>query len=894
MMLIESMKRSIPVKISLAIFIIEILLLAMMGIFYSARFSEEIDRRINEKLALPGTLMNQRAMTYDSVKDFQALSELVQEEVVEAFIFKRDGVVFFTADPAQEGRNYADFLSETEKKGFGSEVEHIRQVSFCRDEGHFISSISPLVSGGELLGGLYVRISADGIEKEKRDIVLFFCIGALLVVALTTLIEAYVVHRLIVPRIVDASTVLRRYALGDFSVRIDRLGDEDQLGGLMQQVNLLLERIEKYTLKLHALNKVGENFARATDRQEILRLASQTAEQHLAVRAMSRGEDSEEVLFSLPPSTEGAEGEDLVVSFTGIGDRGQLSPTEISFVAALSGLVTSALDRIASFARLTKAEEKYRYLFMQALEGIFRTSPEGRLLDANPALAAMNGYDSPEEMIASITHLADCYKNPEDRLRLMQLLEQEEKYHDFEVEMQRRDGSTFLAWMSGRAIKDRQGAIQSVEGRIVDISERKLREKEKQEQLANDAVTQAKLLMVEDLAEKNRQLQDTLDELRSTQLQLIQSEKMAAVGMTAGGVAHDLNNILAGVVSYPELLLATLPAESEVRKPLETILASGRRAAAVVADLLTLAQGSARVKQNVILDSLVEEYLQAVEFKQMMRDYPQVQVTSCYEAGNMCIVCSPVHIQKVIMNLVMNAVEAVSSSGGSVALRTRHESSDHQGEGLQDFVVLEVSDDGPGIPPESREHIFEPFYTRKVMGKKGTGLGLTVVWNVVREHEGRIEMDCDAPGTTFRVFLPAQKISASEQIGEVAEIDLQGQGRILVVDDEPLQRDVADKMLRVFGYQVDTVPSGEEAVAYLKEHKVDLVILDMLMPPGMNGLQTYQQISVLHPSQKALIVSGFSESADVKMAMQLGVGGFVKKPYTMQQIARAVKEELER
>ena len=455
--------------------------------------------------------------------------------------------------------------------------------------------------------------------------------------------------------------------------------------------------------------------------------------------------------------------------------------------------------------------------------------------------------------------------------------------------------SFFPVSLSARLVKNSRGEVQSVEGRIIDITERRQREEKKQAQLAADAAAEARLMLVKDLEKKNRLLQNTLDELRNTQLQLVQSEKMAAVGMTAGGVAHDLNNILAGVVSYPELLLATLPSDSQMRKPLELILASGRRAVAVVADLLTLAKGSARIKQYDQLDRLVEEYLHSVEFRMLMRDYPEVRVVTEFEANRLWIHCSPVHILKVVMNLVMNAVEAVAPGGGTVTLRTSLVSQNHENEEAQlNFAVLEVHDDGPGLSPESRGHIFEPFYTRKVMGKKGTGLGLTVVWNVVREHDGEIELDCVSGGTAFRVFLPAMDVQ--EQNGPAVEekLDLQGNGFILVVDDEPLQRDVAEKMLTTFGYEVVTVPSGEEAVVFLQAIAVDLVILDMLMPPGMNGLETYCKIIEKHPGQKALIVSGFSESSDVKMAMELGVGGFVKKPYSMAQIAKAVKNELAR
>lgn len=894
--MLGKIRHSIPIKISLAILIIEVVLLTVMGAFYSSRFSEEIDRRVADKLALPGILMNQRAMPYDSVEDLHALSEVVQETVLEAFVFKREGTVFFTADPAKEGRVYTDFLSGEERDTLGTDLSRPFQTSFTTEPGgHFLSNITPLRAEGELLGGLYLRISTDAIEKEKRGVVLFFCVGAFLAILLTTLVEAIVVHRLCVPRIVTTLDAIKHYGDGDFSARIDSVGVRDELGELMSQVNHLLETISDYTGKLHAINLAGEDFFRSAKRDEILRIAVRTVENNLPVKVAvaEAGGTARDHVFSLPVFAGNPENCLPILRFIGLSGYDRLRPVDTSFVYALSGLMVSALNRIDAFERITQAEEKYRYLFTSALEGIFRTRADGSLLDANPAFAALAGFNSAEEMVNSVTDISKFYLDQQDRVELIQILAREGKAQDYEVVFKRLDGSAFPATVSARAVKNDSGEIQVIEGRITDISERSQREREKQDRLATEAATRARLLMVEDLEQKNRQLQETLDELKNTQLQLIQSEKMVAIGMTAGGVAHDLNNILSGIISYPELLLLGLPAESEMRRPLESILASGRRAAAVVADLLTLAQGSAKVRQNVLLDSLVEEYLQSIEFKQMMRDYPNVTVSSVYEGGDMCIICSPVHIQKVIMNLVMNAVEAVSSLGGSVTLHTRHTVGGPDGQlNDQDLVVLEVRDDGPGIPPESRGRIFEPFYTRKVMGKKGTGLGLTVVWNVIREHEGRIELDCDSPGTTFRIYLPAQKIAANEKIEVELENDLRGKGSILIVDDEPLQRDIAGKMLTIFGYQVEAVASGEEAIAHLRKKRVDLVVLDMLMPPGINGLQTYRQIVDLHPGQKALIVSGFSESIDVKQAMQLGVGGFVKKPYTIAQIAGAVKDEL--
>jgi CheY-like chemotaxis protein len=179
------------------------------------------------------------------------------------------------------------------------------------------------------------------------------------------------------------------------------------------------------------------------------------------------------------------------------------------------------------------------------------------------------------------------------------------------------------------------------------------------------------------------------------------------------------------------------------------------------------------------------------------------------------------------------------------------------------------------------------------MGKSGTGLGLTVVWTAMEEHDGKILVESNEQGTCFQLYFPISKKEETAQIEKERAGDLRGNGEhILVVDDEPQLLDIASQMLRAFGYKVDTVCSGELAVEFVKNNPVDLILIDMLMDPGMNGRQTYEKIITLYPNQKAIIVSGFSESDDVKAALQLGAGGFIKKPYAMDQLGRAVKETL--
>jgi len=256
----------------------------------------------------------------------------------------------------------------------------------------------------------------------------------------------------------------------------------------------------------------------------------------------------------------------------------------------------------------------------------------------------------------------------------------------------------------------------------------------------------------------------------------------------------------------------------------------------------------------------------------------------------------PVHIKKSLMNLLTNAAEAIETSG-TITVATSNilvDQSDAESGDLPpgEYVLLTVSDTGSGISPEDMQRIFEPFYTKKVMGRSGTGLGLAVVWNTIQDHQGLVKVHSSKHGTTFTLYFPATAEIIEEKKKPTGLNDLQGCGTILVVDDDELQRNLAKEMLSMLGYTVHTVTSGEEAVDYLQTHKVDLVFLDMIMDPGMNGCQTYEKIITFHPEQKAIIVSGFSEYDMTRKAQALGVGGYVRKPFTVEQIALAVKKEL--
>jgi CheY-like chemotaxis protein len=252
------------------------------------------------------------------------------------------------------------------------------------------------------------------------------------------------------------------------------------------------------------------------------------------------------------------------------------------------------------------------------------------------------------------------------------------------------------------------------------------------------------------------------------------------------------------------------------------------------------------------------------------------------------------------MNLLSNAAEAISDQG-EVTLLTENRYLDKPIAGYDeiregDYVVLGVSDTGKGISAQDMGKIFEPFYTKKVMGRSGTGLGLAVVWGTVKDHGGYIDVRSEeGKGSVFTLYFPVTREEKAKDQPSIPAESYRGRGEsILVVDDVKEQRELATAMLSRLGYRVSSVSSGEEAVTYLKANRVDLLVLDMIMDPGMDGLETYQKVLEINPKQKAIIVSGFSETDRVKKAQELGAGAYVKKPYVQEKIGLATRRELDK
>ena len=777
--------------------------------------------------------------------------------------------------------------------------------------------------------------------QEQGNRVTLYLIG---VISFSVIVSIIVTYFLYMPRLKEIVQVLQAAGNGDFSVRVTELGSGDELGLCTKQVNLLISTIQEYIGRLHELNRVGEELANALTRDEVVRVVVETVESQFDGRCagvfewsafVRKTDQAKQYVAFLSQAkidrlVEGgivtvSEDEPLTGSVSSLpvkflyvpvveqnvttsvmvfgGRNGDLlfSPVVGEFVGTLSRLVSNAFSRIMSIHEMTRAESKYRALFMMMQGGMFRANGSGQFEDINPALAAMGGYDSVEDMLQNIANISEVYANPEERKKIVEQLYRDGWIKGLNLELRRKDGSSFPALVTAHLVFNEAGDVVAVEGNVADMTERTRREQAEREHAVAEAASRAKSEMLDDLEGKNQQLRATLDEMRVMQRQLLQSEKMATIGTMAAGVAHELNNILAASVSYPELMMMQLPEDSELRKPLTAIRNSGTRAVDIINDLLLLSKGTSKGMKLQELNDLLQSCFQSLDVVKVLALNSDLQLETRLCSESVYLRCTALHVQKAIVNMLTSALETAGTKGAvtitadlveiehdtlySLALR----------EGL--YCVVMISFDDSSVNREYSERIFDPFYFSSVSGKKSvkSGLGLTVAWNLIQEHEGAVvaESGDDGSGGSFRIYLPVtREPETGESLSEQHAEDLKGNGTILVVDDEPLQRDITERMLTELGYQAYLVASGERAIEFVEKRPVDLVLLDMLMPPGMSGYETYREILSIRPGQKALIISGFSSSEDIEKTLALGAGGLLKKPYSLVQLGHMIMTEL--
>jgi len=532
---------------------------------------------------------------------------------------------------------------------------------------------------------------------------------------------------------------------------------------------------------------------------------------------------------------------------------------------AVQGAARDVTERLRYEKALKESEEKYRNLVQHAPAGIYEFDMEAfRFTSVNDVMCEYTGFSRVEFL--EMDPYALISKESKDTLNQLinRVYRETPRELSAEYELTRKNGKKFWVLSNSRFFY-KDGAPKRAMAVVHDLTESKKAEAEK----------------------------------KALEAKLQNARKLELLGTLAGGVAHDLNNILSGIVSYPDLLLLDLDADSTLRKPLLTIKQSGLKASAIVQDLLTLARRNVAIKNVIDLNKFVKDFVATPECRKIVGYHPDITLETDLGGGLCHVYGSESHLSKTVMNLASNAADAMPA-GGTISIATRDCYLDRSYAGFEvipqgEYAILEVSDTGIGMLHSDLEKIFEPFYTKKVQGRSGTGLGMSVVWGTVKDHDGYIDIVTEeGTGTTFTLYFPASR-SELPASTPIRIDDYLGKGEsILIIDDSQEQRDLIGRMMQRLGYAADTADSGETAVAMVADKNYDLIILDMIMPPGMDGLETYRQILEKVPYQKAVIASGYSKSDRVEAAQRLGAGSYIKKPFILEKIGMAVRRELDR
>ena len=502
---------------------------------------------------------------------------------------------------------------------------------------------------------------------------------------------------------------------------------------------------------------------------------------------------------------------------------------------------------------LSASEQRYRLLFERNLAGVYRTTPDGRVLDCNDACVRIFGFASREEALRC--HLEDLYPDRVERERMLEALRMHKTITNYDIVMRGRDGRRLFVLLNATLI-EADGQAPVIEGTLFDITERKVLE----------------------------------DQLR-------QAQKMEAVGQLAGGVAHDFNNLLTIINGYSQLVMAELRPGNSTRTRVAEVLKAGERAASLTRQLLAFSRHQAVEPEPVDL-SVVLESLHSM-LRRLIGEHIELSITPNPRAG--LIKADPSQIEQVILNLAVNARDAMPS-GGRLTIETELvdlEAAEARSYGLPrpgEYVILTVSDDGCGMDADTQTHAFEPFFTTKEPGR-GTGLGLATVYGIVKRSEGTIRLESQpGQGTIFRIYLPRLDAlsSCSEAACERVAASAGHAETILLAEDEIQVRRLVRSILEGRGYRVIEAGNGEEALAISDREgaNIDLVLTDVIMPK-MSGRELSEQLQRRHVGIPLIYMTGYSDTVLVPPSVRRQGAAFLMKPFAPEDLARAVRAALD-
>jgi PAS domain S-box-containing protein len=657
------------------------------------------------------------------------------------------------------------------------------------------------------------------------------------------------------------------------------------------------------------------------------------------------------------------------------------TPGQMKALTILASTAAAALESTSLYGQVRQAEEKYRSIFENTVEGIFQSTPDGRFITVNPSMARILGYESPEEMVATVTDIThQLYVDPERRAEAAHIQEERGILQGLEFEAYRKDGEKIWLSLNRRSVRDENGAEIYREGSVEDITERKraaeeLRDSEKRyrdlvenardliyshdlegnytsinrageqitgytreeslsmniaQTVAPEYLEKARRMIagkltgeevtayeLEIIAKDGRRIpvevntrlvyqagvpcgvqgiaRDITDR-RELEDQLRQSQKLEAVGQLAGGVAHDFNNMLTVINGYSDLLLRGLGQDDPMHSKVEEIKKAGERASSLTRQLLAFSRKQVLQPKVLQLRSVVADVDKML--RRLIGEDIDLLTVLAPELGS--IKADPGQIEQVVMNLAVNARDAMPQ-GGKLTIEAENVYLDgeyvshHITAAPGPYVMLAVSDTGVGMDEKTRARIFEPFFTTKEVGR-GTGLGLSTVYGIVKQSGGNIWVYSEVgKGTTFKIYLPRVDGVVESDSARNAPAELpQGDETVLLAEDEEQVRRMTRTILEMNGYRVLEASSGDEALATYKQHegRIDLVITDVVMPQ-MSGRELAQSLEALRPGIKVLYVSGYTDDAIVRHGLLDEGIAFIQKPFTPEAFSRKVREVLD-
>jgi two-component system cell cycle sensor histidine kinase/response regulator CckA len=524
----------------------------------------------------------------------------------------------------------------------------------------------------------------------------------------------------------------------------------------------------------------------------------------------------------------------------------------------LYSIVNNVTERKQAIEALRASEEKYRTLLEANPDPMVVYDIDGKVVYFNPAFTRVFGWSLGERLGKKMDVFVPEESWPETK-KMISRVSAGESFSGIETSRYTKEGKIIPVSISGAVLRDMNG---NPVGSIVDLRD--------------------------------------ISEQKNLEGQLQQAQKMEAVGTLAGGIAHDFNNLLQAIQGYTELLLIRKKEGESDWRELQQVIRASKRGAELTQQLLTF---SRKVESKRIPLDLNQEVGELGEL--LKRTIPKMIGVEFKLADNLKMVnADPVQLKQVLMNLAVNAKDAMPE-GGKLLIETQSVTLDQEfcrryaEVKPGDYVLFSISDTGHGMGKETLEHIFDPFYTTKEVGK-GTGLGLAIVYGIIKNHEGYITCySRPEVGTTFRIYLPAlepESVPADALITpEPEDLARGGNETILLVDDEEFIRELGVDVLGRAGYTVLTASDGENALKLYRQERarIDLVILDLIMP-GMGGRKCLEELLRIDPHTRVLISSGYSPDGPTKGALETGAKGFVSKPYDTTQLLQLVREILDR